>query len=151
MRIQRARPDALDEIQRLLSILDLPYSDLTPSHLEHFFVCRDGGEVVGVVGMELHGRVALLRSLVVRPAYRDRGVGRCLTEQIEQHARQNGVEDIYLLTTTASDYFDRHGYEPIRRDRLPEAIQDTEEAARLCPSSAICMKKVLAGSTSKRT
>lgn len=151
MRIQRARPGALNDIQQLLSTLDLPYSDLTPSDLEHFFVCRDGDEVVGLVGVELYGRVGLLRSLAVRPAYRDRGIGRRLTEQIEQHARQRGVEDIYLLTTTASDYFDRHGYETVRRDRLPEAIQSTEEASRLCPSSATCMKKVLAASANKRT
>lgn len=150
MHIQRARPDALDAIQDLLSTFDLPYSDLTRSHLEHFFVCRNGDGIVGVGGVELFGTVGLLRSLAVRPAHRDSGIGGHLTEKIEQYARQRGAEEMYLLTTTASDYFDRHGYEIVRRDQLPEAIQQTEEAGQLCPSSATCMRKALAGSASKR-
>lgn len=143
IRIQPARPDALEAIQGLLSSLDLPHSDLTPSHLEHFLICRDGGDIVGVVGLELYGPVALLRSLAVRPSHRGRGIGTRLTEQVEQYGRRNGVEEVYLLTTTASDYFDRHSYETIDRDELPNVIQETEEAAQFCPASATCMRKDL--------
>jgi amino-acid N-acetyltransferase len=48
---------------------------------------------------------------------------------------------VYLLTTTAADYFRRRGYEPVDRDALPPAIRSTEEAARLCPASAACLRK----------
>lgn len=145
MRIQRARPDALDDIRDLLSRLDLPHSDLTPSHLEHFLVCHEDGDIVGVVGLELYDNVALLRSLAVRPTHRNRGIGARLTEKIEHYGRRNGVNELYLLTTTASDYFDRQRYETIDRDDLPSAIRETEEATQLCPASATCMRKDLTG------
>lgn len=143
MHIQRATPDALEAIKQLLFRLDLPHSDLTPSHLEHFFVCREGGDLVGVVGLELYGKTALLRSLAVHPEHRNEGIGARLSEKVEQHGRRNGVHEVYLLTTTAADYFERRDYETIERDELPEAIQETEEATQLCPSSAVCMRKHL--------
>lgn len=144
MLVQTATPDALEAIRSLLSTLDLPYRDLTPSHVEHFLVCRDGDEIVGVVGLELYGQTALLRSLAVHPSHRNRGIGSRLIEEIEQYGLQRGAHDIYLLTTTASEYFVRHGYEIVGRDELPKAIQETEEAAQLCPSSATRMRKNLA-------
>lgn len=143
MHIQRAASSDLDEIQGLLSTLDLPHRDLTPSHLEHFLLCRDEDEIKGIVGLEIYGKTALLRSLAVHPSYRNRGLGARLTEKIEQYGHRKGVEAIYLLTTTASEYFDHHGYETVSRDELPTAIQETEEAARLCPSSATCMRKIV--------
>jgi len=145
MDLKRADRSDLEAIQHLLSTLDLPHTDLTPSHLENFFVCRDGDEIVGVVGLELYDTVGLLRSLAVRPAHRNRGIGAGLTERIEGYADQNGVDEIYLLTTTASDYFGRQQYETIDRDELPQAIQETDEAAQLCPASATCMRKHLPG------
>lgn len=143
MQFRSATPEDLDAIQDLLSSLDLPYHDLSSAHLEHFLVCRDQNDLFGVVGLELYDTAALLRSLAVRPTYRDRGVGTRLTEKIEQYGRRNGVEDVYLLTTTAPDYFERRGYDVVDRSSLPNAIQETEEAARLCPSTATCMRKTL--------
>lgn len=141
MQIQPAAPRHLEAIRHLLAASDLPDEDLTPSHLEHFFVAHDGNTFVGVVGAELYGDAGLLRSLAVAPAHRRDGVGARLTNAIEQYARRTGVSALYLLTTTAAEYFERHGYQQIERDALPEAIQATEEATRLCPSSAICMRK----------
>ncbi len=49
---------------RLLAQCNLPTSDRDPAKLDHFFGCgRD--EEKGIVGVELHGQVALLRSLAV--------------------------------------------------------------------------------------
>jgi amino-acid N-acetyltransferase len=141
MQIQPAAPRHLDGIRQLLSASSLPDEDLTPAHLEHFFVAEEGETLVGVVGMERYGDVALLRSLAVSAPHRGEGVGRRLTDAIEQHARREGVHELYLLTTTAAGYFEQRGYRRIEREGMPRAIQTTEEAARLCPSSATCMRK----------
>lgn len=141
MQIHPAASQHLDAIRQLLVASDLPTEDLTPSLLEHFFVAQDEDDLIGVVGVELYGDVALLRSLAVSTPHRNGGVGARLVDAIEQHARREGVRELYLLTTTAADYFDRHGYQRIERGALPPAIQVTDEAARLCPSSAICMRK----------
>jgi amino-acid N-acetyltransferase len=126
-----------------LETCGLPHDDLTPSHLKQFFVARDEAGVVGTVGLEPCGTAALLRSLAVAPEHRNDGLGARLVDAVERHAQDEGLHTLYLLTTTAADYFDSRGYEYIDRDALPAPIQQTEEAARLCPASATCMRKVL--------
>ena len=141
MQIQPAAPRHFEAVRQLLAASDLPDEDLTPSHLEHFFVAQDGNTLVGVVGAELYGDAGLLRSLAVAPTHRRDGVGTRLTDAIEQYARRMGASALYLLTTTAAEYFERRGYQRVERDAVPRPIQATDEAARLCPSSAICMRK----------
>lgn len=143
MMIQRAQPGDLDAIRELLRSFDLPHEDLTPAHLDHFLVARNGDTISGVVGLEPGNDGALLRSLVVAPDARHEGLGTRLVKAIEQRARDDGLRTLYLLTTTAADYFRARGYTQIERDALPEAIQQTDEAARLCPASATCMQKSL--------
>ncbi len=100
----------------------------------------------GAVGIEPCGDAALLRSLAVAPDARGQGLGTRLVEAIEQRARQKGIRTLYLLTATAAPFFRDHEYETIEREALPEDIRRTEEAARLCPVSAVCMRKPLRAS-----
>lgn len=143
MPIVPAAPPDFDAVQTLLSRCGLPHEDLTLSHLDHFLICRDGDPPRGVVGVELYGTVALLRSLAVLPTHRSNGVGARLTQEIEAYARRQGARDLYLLTTTAAEYFRRQGYREVPRDELPKTIRETEQATRLCPSSATSMTKHL--------
>ena len=141
--VERACPDDLDAIRDLLRTVDLPHEDLTSAHLDHFRVARDGDALHGVVGLEPCGDVALLRSLAVAPSARGEGLGARLADAIEDQAHEADIRTLYLLTTTAEGYFRTRGYESMARDELPEAIQETNEAARLCPTSATCMRKTL--------
>jgi amino-acid N-acetyltransferase len=141
--IRPAQPPDLDAIRELLRACDLPQEDLTADHLAHFFVCTDGAALRGVVGLEPTEEGALLRSLAVPPEGRGEGIGTRLIEAIERYAVQAGIGRVYLLTTTAADYFEAHGYDRVDRTALPPSIQETEEAARLCPDSAVCMRKRL--------
>lgn len=143
MMIEAAEPDDLDAIRVLLDRCDLPHTDLTPAHLQHFLVARSEAGLQGAVGIEPRGDAALLRSLAVAPAARDRGLGACLVDAAEEAARRQDSHAIYLLTTTAADYFAAHGYERIERSALPPPIQETEEARCLCPESATTMRKAL--------
>jgi N-acetylglutamate synthase-like GNAT family acetyltransferase len=54
------------------------------------------------------------------------------------------VADLYLLTTDADAYFDRHGFAVIDRDEAPAAIKSTQQFAELCPDSAIVMHRRVA-------
>ncbi len=143
MTIQPATSDDLDAVRNLLRTVDLPHEDLTFGHLEDFLVACDSDDLCGVVGLEPCGDVALLRSLAVAPAARGEGLGARLVDAIEDQAHELDIRTLYLLTTTAEGYFRTRGYESMARDDLPEAIQETDEAARLCPSSAACMRKDL--------
>jgi amino-acid N-acetyltransferase len=136
------RPD-LDVAVHILQAANLPTEDLTVSHLEHFSFSGPAAQPTGLVGLEIFGDVALLRSLVVAPDRRGRGDGQRLLEHAENHARSSGVRTIYLLTTTAEGFFARHGFARLARDDAPAAIQSTREFAGICPASSAFMGKVL--------
>lgn len=143
MKPESARPSDESQIKHLLAGCELPYEDLTTAHLRHFWVLRDGPQLVGVVGLEVLGRHSLLRSLAVPARYRGRGIGSQLTSQAEAYARARRIEALYLLTTTAEDFFARRGYHQIDRNTVPPALQETTEFRSLCPSTAVCMVKYL--------
>jgi len=63
----RERPPHLSVVA-LLEAEGLPTSDLTEAHLEHFFFTGTDGAPSALVGLEIYGNAALLRSLVVSAA-----------------------------------------------------------------------------------
>jgi amino-acid N-acetyltransferase len=127
----------------LLEAEGLPASDLTEAHLEHFFFAGTDGAPTGVVGLELYGHDALLRSLAVGAVARTRGLGAALVLHAEEYAAAHQVRAIYLLTTTAQAYFEHRGYRRIDRAQAPPSIQSTREFAGLCPASSAFMIKGL--------
>lgn len=131
------------DVVRLLESSDLPTSDLTDAHMSHFFYAGLATNPDGVVGVQLFGADALLRSLVVGNASRRRGLGQKLVERAEQHARERGATTIYLLTTTAEAFFKARGYASTPRDRAPPSIQCTAEFSSLCPSNSAFLSKNL--------
>jgi amino-acid N-acetyltransferase len=127
----------------LLQSQGLPISDITDEHLDHFFFVGSDGSPTGLVGLELYGVDALLRSLVVDENARGNGWGSSLVEHAERYAATNGVRSIYLLTTTAETFFKRLGYERVNRSQAPPSIKGTREFASLCPASSAFMMKTL--------
>ena len=132
------------QVKQILQECDLPISDIGPAYLENFFAMGDDSGLFGVVGLELYGETALLRSLAVLSRHRGRGTGTQLVSQAEQYARAQGVQRVYLLTTTADRFFLKLGYSPISRDQAPATIQSTLEFSNLCPSSSVIMIKAIA-------
>src|SRR5271155_235333 len=104
--IDGARRADLAAIRWLLEMGFLPTADITAEALAHFLVCRDPVGVVGVVGLEVFGEVALLRSLVVSEERQGLGLGRRLVSTVEEMAAELKVRDTYLLTTTAAEFFE---------------------------------------------
>lgn len=139
--IEGARRSDLAQIRWLLNAVSLPSTDITEYSLEHFLVYRDAIGVAGVVGLERHGDVALLRSLVVADGYLSRGLGRRLVRCAEELARELGIRRIYLLTTTAELYFESLGFRYVKRESAPPAIEQSAQFKSLCPSTAVLMMK----------
>lgn len=127
----------------LLAAASLPTSDLTDEQLAKFFYCGSVTAPSALVGIEIHGTEALLRSLVVDPTVRSKGLGSALVERAEAHAATHGVGTLYLLTTTAENFFARRGYHRVDRTLAPAAIRSTREFAGLCPASSAFMCKRL--------
>lgn len=134
-------------IRQLLTLCGLPQEDITPQHLRHFWAMKEKGQNIGVVGLELFDRLALLRSLAVGPHCRKKGYGSDLIKKAEEYAAALKIEEIYLLTVTAEreSFFAERGYRKIERNSTPPAIQGTAEFQGLCPVSSVCMVKKVRG------
>jgi arsenate reductase len=135
----RDLPAVLD----LLKQASLPTEDLQESVGVQFWVAEDGDRVVGAIGLERFGTQGLLRSLVVSPEYRRRGLGVRLAKALEGYASAAGVQQLVLLTQTADRFFARLGYAAIDRAAAPEAVKASAEFGSLCPSCAHTMIKSL--------
>lgn len=146
MTTEPVRPDS--EVEALLEAAALPIADLRTAPGLHLFGVRADLRLVGVVGVEVHGAVGLLRSLAVGEKYRGEGRGRALVSHAESWAFRRGVEALYLLTTAAADFFARLGYAAISRSEAPAAIAGTSQFADLCPVSAVFMRKALTANIS---
>lgn len=141
MNVAAAQPADLPAIRALLTANALPSADLTPAHLGSFWMVEDAAGFVGVVGLEPHGRAALLRSLAVRVDRRGHGIGAGLLAHAEARAGALGIDTLYLLTTTAERFFAARGYAVVPRHGAPPEIRTTAEFAELCPSTSMCMTK----------
>jgi amino-acid N-acetyltransferase len=81
--------------------------------------------------------------VVVEESVRGAGYGTALCDELEAQAAADGIDALYLLTTTAAGFFEARGYEAIDRNEAPPLIRQTTEFEDLCPASATCMKKSL--------
>lgn len=138
--LQVAQPGDWPAVQDLLERAGLPLDGLDPG-LRHFVVARDGARLVGVAGLEHYGRSALLRSVAVDAAWRSTGVGRLVVDGALDLAKSLGADDVYLLTTTAQEYFPKFGFRCVRRQELPAALGASAELRGACPDTAIAMRR----------
>jgi amino-acid N-acetyltransferase len=131
-----------ETVVSLLTESGLDYSDLEQPGIR-LFRMLENGLVTSVGGLEIRDGQALLRSVAVKKEFRGKGLGTNLVVQIEKAASESGIQSLYLLTTTASGFFQSIGYRQINRDDFAEPLKQTAQFAGLCPVSAICMKKEL--------
>lgn len=131
-----AAPADWNEIRNLLTANRLPTQGAL-NHLGHFTVATDNGRVVGVVGMEVYGDSALLRSLVVTSNMRHRKIGRRLLKYSIERAVSKQVSVLYLLTASAeaTAFFSDFGFETMPRADMPTKLYVSMELQG--PSHAI--------------
>lgn len=141
-RIAPATSRDLPEIVALLEQSKLPTDGLA-DHLATTLVARDAGGIVGCAAVEVYGRAGLLRSVAVDRRRRGEGLGHRLTEAALELAVARGVENVYLLTTTAGDFFPRFGFQRIDRKEMDPALERSAELRGACPASALAMRAAL--------
>ena len=103
----------------MLEAAGLPAADVSEEHLRNFFYAPYEGSALGLVGLELYGHEALLRSLVVTQRERGKGLGLALVHHAESYAASRD------------------------RSQAPSSIKRTSEFASLCPESSAFMVKTL--------
>jgi amino-acid N-acetyltransferase len=144
LRAEPARPHDLRGALDLLGRSELTGQDVAEGWGHYFVVREDDGRVVGVAGLEVHGADGLLRSVAVDAEYRGQGLAAALVEAAVERARRVSLRAVYLLTTTARDYFARHGFADCPREEAPAAIRESWEFRTGCPSTAAFMRRPVA-------
>lgn len=134
------RDDDLPLIVQLLAAAGLP-----PEGLDQTigWLAVVGSSVVGHVAVELTPDAAVLRSLVVKPSHRGRGVAVSLLAAAEFLA---GKRNIVLRTDTIGAWLERRGYQRTTLARVPASVLETTQfKGTVCSGYPILAK--LAGTT----
>lgn len=126
-----------------LKSASLPHENLAAPHRQYFCLTDQHRQVLGYSGLEHFGETALLRSVVVPLALRGHGHGVDLVERTLNEAKRLGVRNVYLLTTTAAEFFARLEFKSLTREQAPESIRASEEYLLQCPVSASLMVRYL--------
>lgn len=122
----------------LLAANDLPTGDV-PDLIGDFSVFEVDGEPIGTAALVRYENDALLRSVVIEADVRGQGYGRTCCQHLIGTAASERVDAIYLLTTTAAEFFGDLGFDTVDREEVPDPIRETRLFTELCPRSATVM------------
>jgi len=125
-----------------LEAAGLPTDDLQEPGRRFYRFENDAG-LIGYGGLEQIGPDVLIRSMVVVDARRGGGLGADVLSWLEANAAEQKATALYLLTTTATAFFQRQGYVVLQRSAAPAAIAASRQFSTLCPASATFMFKEL--------
>jgi amino-acid N-acetyltransferase len=109
--------------------------------IHEFSLVRSTGALVGCAGLEVYGDCGLLRSVAVREAARGAGLGERLVDAVAANARMRGLSHLFLLTTTAQGFFERHGFQVVPRSAVPLQVAESWEFRVGCPQTAVAMRR----------
>src|SRR5437867_12939967 len=88
--IREAREQDLPGGEALLGAFNLAIAGVA-QHLPGLLVLEDAGCIVASARLELYGSAALLRSVAVAEAFRNRGLGEAMVTQLRHRPRSTGV------------------------------------------------------------
>ena len=97
---------------------------------------------VGFGGIEVHGRDALLRSLVTLPPVRQLGMGAAIVTALEVEARALKCQSVYVAVSGLADFFARLGYRVCAADAVPEQIRASGEFAAHAEKGRVLTKQL---------
>lgn len=91
--------------------------------VQTFFVAEnEAGEIIGTAALQVAWEtLAEVRSLAVQPQYGKHGLGRGLTQAVEDEARQLGITKMFTLTYVPG-FFEKLGYTITPLETLPQKI-----------------------------
>jgi GNAT superfamily N-acetyltransferase len=77
----------------------------------------------GFIGVEHHGAIAVLRSVLVTPEYKDQGYGAGLISLAEGRLRHLGTKELWLVTEHAESFFEHLGWRVRPEGDVPEPVR----------------------------
>lgn len=115
LRIERVDGSDLGLRQALVDA-DLPTDDIEYEGRTFFRIVSDASQTVGFAGLEACEGDQLLRSVVVLPGLRGRGLGSAAVAAVVAHVEPGS--DVFLAATNASSFFALLGFISAHHRRL---------------------------------
>ena len=97
----------------------------------------------GCGGLEQRYEAGPVRSVAIEESARGNGYQTRASDEFLARAPSTGISTVYLLTTTADEFFHRLGFEEVAREAVSASIQTASEFSDLWPATAVCMKRNL--------
>jgi N-acetylglutamate synthase-like GNAT family acetyltransferase len=137
--IRKSRDSDLPEILAIINGAAQAYRDVIPADRRHepymprdelakeiadgivFWVAEEGGQLLGVMGMQDKGDVALVRHAYVAPAVQRKGVGQSLLRHVQGLAEKPVLIGTWAAASWAIEFYRRNGFtvvSPSDKNRL---------------------------------
>jgi GNAT superfamily N-acetyltransferase len=139
--IRRCRDDEREEIFEIVNAAAEAYRGVIPADRWHepympheeldaeiaagvvFWGYEDGGELVGIMGIQDVGDVDLIRHAYVLPESQRRGVGGRLLERLADGASRRMLVGTWAAAEWAVRFYERHGFVMVSRERGAELLR----------------------------
>lgn len=95
--------------------------ELLEIEIERFTVLERDGMIIGCGALypTEEDTIAEVACIAIHKEYRAHKRGSELLKQLEQQAKESGVQQLYLLTTQTADWFKERGFQEIEINQLP--------------------------------
>ena len=95
--------------------------ELLENEIKRFTIVERDGMVIGCAALYplSNGEVGELACVAVHPDYRNHHRGRKMLDHIERRARQQGIGELFVLTTQTAHWFQELGFEAASVEDLP--------------------------------
>ena len=116
------------------------------SEIEQFAVIERDGMILACAALypfpsdHQHIKSAEIACVAVHPTYRKSNRGSQILQFLESKARQQGIQQLFVLTTRTAHWFIEHGFHPAHVDELPQARQALYNFQR----NSLVFKKLIA-------
>lgn len=137
--LTKATGSDLPEVLALLRRCEL-LEDGVSEAIDSFWLARSDRALIGCAGLETYGAFGLLRSVAVDALARGDGLGAKLVERVAATAHTRGLSHLFLLTTTAPQFFLRRGFSVVERSAVPAQVAESWEFRVGCPQTAVAMR-----------
>jgi len=133
-RFEGIRPATIDDVGGILELITpLEKSGILvhrsrewlEMEIDHFCVIERDGTIIGCIALHTFAeeKIAELAGLAVHQDYRGEQRGGRLLEFVEKKARQQGIKQLFVLTTHTPHWFRERGYQTAEIKALPIARQ----------------------------
>ncbi|MDX1795176.1 MAG: amino-acid N-acetyltransferase [Hydrogenovibrio sp.] len=98
--------------------------EILEQEIQNFIVAEVDEQIIGCAALyPLGDSQGELACLAVDQSYQGDSLGKELLEKLEKHAREQGIESLFLLTTHTHHWFQEQGFQSAEISDLPEKRQ----------------------------